>query len=108
MKKHIGDICYVVNPTSSADGYCYRFADLGTNGKPNYSWVLIKDSDVTKALQDIIDINGEITGIKQFDTEISSWKTNTDAELSSLKTKTTSLETDIGTKVSSSSFNELK
>ena len=107
-KKHIGDICYVVNPTSSADGYCYRFADLGTNGKPNYSWVLIKDSDVTKALQDIIDINGEITGIKQFDTEISSWKTNTDAELSSLKSRTTTLETDLGTKVETSVFNELK
>lgn len=107
-KKHIGDICYVVNPTSSADGYCYRFADLGTNGKPNYSWVLIKDSDVTKALQDIIDINGEITGIKQFDTEISSWKTDTDAELSSLKSRTTTLETDIGSKVESSVFNELK
>lgn len=107
-KKHIGDICYVVNPTSSADGYCYRFADLGTASEPSYSWVLIKDSDVTKALQDIIDINGEITGIKKFDSEISSWKTDTDSELSSLKSKTTTLETEMGTKVETSTFNTLK
>ena len=107
-KKHIGDVCYVLNPTSSADGYCYRFANTGTEASPQYKWVLIKDSDVTKALQDIIDINGEITGIKQFDTEISSWKTETDSELSSLKSRTTTLETDIGSKVESSVFNELK
>lgn len=107
-KKHIGDVCYVLNPASSADGYCYRFANTGTEASPQYEWVLIKDSDVTKALQDIIDINGEITGIKQFDTGISAWKTDTDNELSSLKTRTTNLETDIGTKVSSSVFNELK
>ena len=107
-KKHIGDVCYVLNPASSADGYCYRFANTGTEASPQYEWVLIKDSDVTKALQDIIDINGKITGIKQFDTEISSWKTDTDNELSSLKTRTTNLETDIGTKVSSTVFNEVK
>ena len=107
-KKHIGDVCYVLNPESSADGYCYRFANTGTEASPSYEWVLIKDSDVTKALQDIIGINGEITGIKQFDTDISSWKTNTDAELSSLKSRTSTLETDIGSKVESSVFNELK
>ena len=107
-KKHIGDICYVVNPASSADGYSYRFADTGTLEAPNYEWVLIKDSDVTKALQDIININGEITGIKKFDVEISSWKTDTDSELSSLKTRTTSLETDMGNKVDTKTFNEVK
>lgn len=107
-KKHIGDICYVVNPTSSADGYSYRFADTGTLEAPNYEWVLIKDSDVTKALQDIININGEITGIKKFNVEISSWKTDTDSELSSLKTRTTSLETDMGNKVDTTTFNEVK
>lgn len=107
-KKHIGDICYVVNPASSADGYSYRFADTGTLEAPNYEWVLIKDSDVTKALQDIININGEITGIKKFDVEISSWKTDTDNELSSLKTRTTTLETDMGNKVDTKIFNEVK
>jgi hypothetical protein len=107
-KKHIGDICYVVNPASSADGYSYRFADTGTLEAPNYEWVLIKDSDVTKALQDIININGEITGIKKFDVEISSWKTDTDNELSSLKTRTTTLETDMGNKVNTTTFNEVK
>lgn len=107
-KKHIGDICYVVNPASSADGYSYRFADTGTLEAPNYEWVLIKDSDVTKALQDIININGEITGIKKFNVEISSWKTDTDGELSSLKTRTTTLETDMGSKVDTKTFNEVK
>lgn len=107
-KKHIGDICYVVNPTSSADGYSYRFANTGTEQAPVYEWVLIKDSDVTKALQDIININGEITGIKKFNVEIGSWKTDTDRELSSLKTRTTSLETDMGNKVNTTTFNEVK
>lgn len=108
QKKHIGDICYVVNPASSADGYSYRFANTGTEQAPVYEWVLIKDSDVTKALQDIININGEITGIKKFNVEISSWKTDTDSELSSLKTRTTSLETDIGNKVDTTTFNKVK
>lgn len=107
-KKHIGDICYVVNPASSADGYCYRFANLCSESDPSYQWVLIKDSDVTKALQDIIDINGEITGIKKFDNEISSWKTDTDNELSSIKARTSTLETEMGTKVELSVFNEVK
>ena len=106
--KHIGDICYVVNPASSADGYSYRFANTGTEQAPAYEWVLIKDSDVTKALQDIININGEITGIKKFNVEISSWKTDTDSELSSLKTRTTTLETDMGNKVDTKTFNEIK
>lgn len=106
--KHIGDICYVINPASSADGYSYRFANTGTEQAPVYEWVLIKDSDVTKALQDIININGEITGIKKFDVEMSSWKTDTDSELSSLKTRTTTLETDMGNKVDTKTFNEVK
>lgn len=107
-KKHIGDVCYVLNPKSDADGYCYRFANTGTEESPSYEWVLIKDSDVTKALQDIIDINGDINGIKKFDEEISSWKKDTDVELSSLKSRTETLETDIGSKVESSVFNKLK
>lgn len=107
-KKHIGDICYVVNPTSTADGYCYRFANVGTEDNPSYTWSLIKDSDVTKALQDIIDINGEIKGIKRFDSEISAWKVDTDSELSSLKTRTTTLETEMGDKVNTSTFNQVK
>lgn len=107
-KKHIGDICYVVNPTSTADGYCYRFANVGTEDNPSYTWSLIKDSDVTKALQEIIDINGEIKGIKRFDSEISAWKVDTDLELSSIKTRTSTLETEMGDKVSTSTFNEVK
>lgn len=107
-KKHIGDVCYVLNPKSSANGYCYRFSNTGKEASPSYEWVLIKDSDVTKALKDIININKDITGIKKFDEDISSWKKDTDEELSSLKLRTTTLETDMGSKVESSVFNEVK
>ena len=105
--KHVGDIYYVVNASNSADGYTYRFTESGTTANPTYSWTLIKDNQITKALQDILDIQGDITGIQQFDTQISSWKTDTDSELSSLKSRTSTLETDMGTKVSTTTFNEL-
>lgn len=127
-KKHVGDICYVINEESSADGYSYRFANTGSLTSegiqpqdtmypadslypvpsPYYEWVLIKDSDVTKALQEIVTINGNIDDITKFDTEIASWKTDTDEELSSLKLRTTEVETSLGTKVSISTFNEVK
>ncbi len=45
--KHIGDL-YYVSESSSTQGFAYRFQKSGTT----YSWVLIKDSEVTKALQD--------------------------------------------------------
>lgn len=105
--KHVGDIYYVVNAANEADGYTYRFTESGSGANVSYSWTLIKDNQVTKALQDIIDIQGDITGIKQFDSSISSWKTDTDEELSSLKSRTSTLETDMGTKVSTTTFNEL-
>ena len=102
-KKHVGDIYYVVNAANSADGYTYRFTESGTT----YSWTLIKDNQITKALQDIIDIQGDISDIEQFDSQISSWKTDTTQELSSLKTRTSTLETGMGNKVDTSTFNEL-
>jgi len=105
--KHVGDIYYVVNASSEADGYTYRFTETGSSPNYTYGWTLIKDNQITKALQDILDMQGDITGIKAFDTQISSWKTDTDAELSSLKGRTSTLETDMGTKVSTTTFNEL-
>lgn len=45
---HIGDLFYVNNPELEQDGYCYRW-QLTANG---YEWVLVKDTDVTKALAD--------------------------------------------------------
>lgn len=103
--RHVGDIVYVINPASQADGFSYRFAK-DSNG--TYSWVLIKDSDVTKALQELITVQGDISGLKAFESTTTSWISNTDEELSSLKGRTTTLETDIGTKVDSSVFNEVK
>lgn len=103
--RHVGDIVYVINPASQADGFSYRFAK-DSNG--TYSWVLIKDSDVTKALQELITVQGDISGLKAFESTTTSWISNTDEELSSLKGRTTALETDIGTKVDSNVFNEVK
>ena len=102
--KHVGDVAYVVNPSSSADGYTYRFTKSSNN---QYSWVLIKDTDITKALQDIIDIQGDIDAIESFDSTVSSFMTNTDSEITSLKGRTSSLETTMGTKVDTSTFNTL-
>lgn len=108
--KHVGDIYYVVNASSESsevDGYTYRFTESGASPNYTYSWTLIKDNQVTKALQDILDMQGDISGIKTFDSQISSWKTSTDSEISSLKSRTSTLETDMGTKVSTTTFNEL-
>ena len=105
--KHVGDIYYVVNASNSADGYTYRFTESGTAANPTYSWTLIKDNQITKALQDILDIQGDISDIQTFDTQISSWKTDTDSELTSLKSKTSTLETNLGNKVDTTTFNEL-
>lgn len=107
LKAHVGDIYYVVNAANDADGYTYRFTESGSGSSATYSWTLIKDNQITKALQEIQEAKGDITGIKQFDSEISNWKTDTDEELSSLKGRTTTLETDMGTKVSTQTFNEL-
>lgn len=103
-KAHVGDVIYVVNAASDADGYCYRFSE---DSGGEFSWVLIKDSDVTKALKELIDVQGDVHGLQSFQSETSSWIANTDEELSSLKTNQTSLETSLGKKVETSVFNEL-
>lgn len=96
--KHVGDICYVTNAGGNADGYCYRFTNTGTSTAPVYEWVLIKDSDVNKALQELVTVNGDISGLKSFQSETSSWRTSTDTEISSVKTRTTTIETTYSTK----------
>ena len=101
--KHVGDVYFVVNSQSQQDGYNYRFTKSGST----YSWQLIKDSDVTAALQRLETAEGKI---EVFDEDISDIKTDT----GSLKTRATNLETrmttaegDISTKVSTTTFNEL-
>lgn len=106
--KHVGDIAYVVNSQDAADGYCYRFANTGSVSEPVYEWVLVKDSDVTKALQELITVQGDVSGLKSFETNTSKWITNTDNTLSSLLQRTSKVETDLGTKVSTDVFNEVK
>ena len=96
--KHVGDICYVTNAGGNADGYCYRFTNTGTSTNPVYEWVLIKDSDVNRALQELVTVNGDLTGLKSFQSETSSWRTSTDSEISSVKTRTTTIETTYSTK----------
>ena len=108
---HIGDLCYVVNNASDNDGFCYRFQYNGTV----YSWALIKDNDVTKAIQDIAELGGEVT---QFKTDYTSKVSEIDGGIESLKSRTTTIETTYSTKdyvdtsvsgkVETSVFNTLK
>lgn len=93
-QKHVGDICYVVNPGGQADGYTYRFEKDGNT----YGWSLIKDSQVTEALQKLLNVDGDLSGLKSFQSETSSWITKTDSELSSVKSRTTTIETTYSTK----------
>lgn len=96
--KHVGDVCYVTNAGGNADGYCYRFTNTGTSAAPVYEWLLIKDSDVNRALQELVTVNGDISGLKSFQSETSSWRKSTDTEISSVKTRTTTIETTYSTK----------
>lgn len=98
---HVGDLCYVVNSSSDNDGFCYRFQYNGTA----YSWALIKDNDVTKAIQDIAELGGEVT---QFKSDYTSKVSEIDGGIESLKSRTTAIETSISTKVETSVFNTLK
>lgn len=88
---HIGDLCYVVNNASDNDGFCYRFQYNGTV----YSWALIKDNDVTKAIQDIAELDGKVT---QFKTDYTSKVSEIDGGIESLKSRTTTIETTYSTK----------
>ena len=101
--KHVGDVYFVVNSQSQQNGYNYRFSKINNV----YSWELIKDTDITNALQRLSTAEGQIT---TFDSDISTLKTDT----GSLKTRATNLETrmttaegNINTKVSTQTFNEL-
>ena len=88
---HVGDLCYVVNNASDNDGFCYRFQYNGTV----YSWALIKDNDVTKAIQDIAELDGKVT---QFKTDYTSKVSEIDGGIESLKSRTTTIETTYSTK----------
>lgn len=80
--KHVGDIYYVVNSAADENGYCYRFAYDNTTHA--YSWVLIKDSDVTKALSDISEL-------QEFESTTTSWMDETDEGLETIRTNHTAL-----------------
>ena len=84
--RHVGDVYFVVNSQSQQNGYNYRFTKSGSGSSATYSWQLIKDSDVTNALQRLTTAEGKIT---TFDSDISQLKTDT----GSLTTRTTTLET---------------
>lgn len=100
---HVGDVCYVVNDQIAQNGYCYRFTLSGST----FSWQLIKDSDVTAALQRLQTAEGKIGNIEAFDEEMSTFKTETEGDISTLQTKTTSLETSLGDKVDKTTFNQV-
>lgn len=131
-ENHVGDIYYIVDEGSDYNGWCYRFMRTPSYGGsifrfPNgkelrfpdgdrlalfmddqaYKWVLVQDSDITKALADIVVLQGDVSGLKDFQTDTASWITDTDDELSSIKGRTSSLETNMGNKVDITTFNEL-
>ena len=89
---HVGDLCYVVNNANDNDGFCYRFQYNGTA----YSWALIKDNDVTKAIKDIAELGGEVT---QFKSDYTSKVSEIDGGIESLKSRTTTIETTYSTKM---------
>lgn len=67
---------------SLRNGYCYRFYEDSTTNA--YSWVLIKDSDVTAALS-------SISELQNFNEQLSHWETATDEGVLSIKQKFTTL-----------------
>lgn len=103
--EHIGDVYYVANAGSQADGYSYRF--VYDNSTAQYRWALIQDSAVTDALQRLLDAEGDIDGLQSFQSSTARWMTIKDDEVSSLIQSKSDLETALGDKVSSSTFNEL-
>ena len=80
--KHVGDICYVQNTASAQNGYAYRFAYDST--EQTFKWVLIKDSDVTKAL-------GDISDLQTFESETNTWIEETDEGLRTIRENHTTL-----------------
>ena len=80
--KHVGDICYVQKTGDEHDGFCYRFSYDSTSQQ--FSWVLIKDSSVTKAL-------GDISDLKTFQSETSQWIEETDDGLTTIRENHTAL-----------------
>lgn len=56
--KHVGDLYY-----DSATGYAYRYTLNGDTGA--FSWTQLKDSDVTKALSDLNDLNEDYQQFKE-------------------------------------------
>ena len=89
--EHVGDICYVLNAGSETDGYTYRFAYDNSTG--TYQWVLIKDNQVTAALQRLVDAEGDIDGLQSFQSDTSVWISDTDEALNVIRSNHTSLTT---------------
>ena len=79
---HVGDIYFVTNDALDEDGYNYRFAYDNTTS--SYMWVLIKDSDVTKAL-------GDISDLQSFESTTTSWINATDQGLTTIRQNHTAL-----------------
>lgn len=107
---HVGDVYFVVNPASQQNGYNYRFTKTGST----YSWQLIKDNDVTMALQRLTTAEGKIGTLEQFDADVSSWQVSAEGEMASMQAAHTALAGRVGTaegeiaqKVDTSTFNQL-
>lgn len=100
-KTHVGDVLYVVNAGNEADGFCYRFVE-DQNG--TFYWTLVRDSEITKVLGELAEVQGNVDGLKSFQETASSWISDTNGELESLKTRTTTIETEYITKSEAKSY----
>ena len=101
-KKHVGDVLYVNNAANTADGFTYRFSE---NKDGTYSWRLIKDSEVTAALQRLLEAEANINGLKTFESNTNKWIDETDDALKTTYVTNTSLSTTLGDYVESTTFN---
>lgn len=89
--EHIGDIYFVVNSASEADGFSYRFVE----NSGQYEWIQIRDSDITDALS-------RITDLEAFESSTATWIDSTDEYKATTTANITSLTGVVGTSVASS------
>lgn len=103
LEEHVGDLYYISNSPEGANGFYYRFAKYwsDTYGTYEYGWILIEDTQITKIL-------GDLDDLQTFQSETSHWVEETDEYKEETRANYTELTTSLGQKLEVSSFNEYK
>ena len=86
---HIGDLYIVNSDGGDKAGFYYRFEKVGTN----YQWTLLKDSEVTKALQDAKEANEKAQEVAS---NLASNYSTTKSMLSSIEQTAEKIEQTVG------------